>query len=91
MRKGSRERALQKRRAILCIRIGHPRVVHSCFGYITCARCGEQLGDNLMGGMNLTKHVVVGHDCKGCRKNARALRPSEKWLLPKEAREATRV
>lgn len=83
----TRERALQKRRAILCIRNGHPRVVHVCWGYITCARCGTQLGDSLGGvGIDLTKHVVVGHDCKGCRKNARALRPSERWLLPKEAR-----
>ncbi len=85
-------RALQKRRAILCIRLGHPKVVHSCFGYITCARCGEQLGDNLAGGgVDLTKHVVVGHKCEQCQRNARALRPSDRWLLPKEARADTNV
>lgn len=78
---------LAQRRFLLCMRIGHPQVVDVCFGYVTCARCNAQLGDNLGGaGVDLSSHVVVGHDCEACRKNARALRPSDRWLLPAEAR-----
>lgn len=34
--------------AITCAVYGHSKVVHSYFGYITCARCEATLGDSLL-------------------------------------------
>jgi hypothetical protein len=62
-----------QRNKIVCALIGHSKIVTSCFGYINCARCQEQLGDTLGGCYELKDHVIVGHDCKSCRSNYKGL------------------
>ena len=58
----------QQRNDLICSLIGHSRICDSFFGY--CGRCGEQLGDNL-GSIDYgnNKAVIIGHNCKTCRKN----------------------
>lgn len=34
-----------QRKSVTCSLLGHSNIVETCFGDITCARCGEQLGD----------------------------------------------
>lgn len=54
---------------LFCAIIGHSEFTTGCFGYIYCARCGVQLGDNLAGvgynGIPIKHHP---RDCKECRK-----------------------
>ena len=38
---------IEKLRGIACVLWGHPPIVNYCMGYVTCARCDEQLGDTL--------------------------------------------
>lgn len=66
---------------ILCAVFGHPPVVTTCFGYINCARCGEQLGDSLGGVSTIGEgRMVVGHNCKNCRAVEKKLRPIDRVL-----------
>lgn len=66
---------------ILCAVFGHPPVVTTCFGYINCARCGEQLGDSLGGGRSVgSEQMIIGHDCEGCRAVEKKLRPIDRLL-----------
>ena len=60
----------QQRNEVVCALVGHSRIQEYCFGYYTCGRCGEQLGDGL-GGVypSAPKVVIVGHNCKTCRAN----------------------
>jgi len=51
-----------KIRKVFCAIFGHSRIVHACIGYITCARCGELLGDTLAGVYDMSNHLVSGHD-----------------------------
>ncbi len=67
-------------RSMLCITFDHPPVIQACFGYITCARCGEQLGDNLTGIYNGSGQMLVGHDCDECDKARASLRPIDRLL-----------
>lgn len=68
---------------IMCALWGCPRVVHYCFGYVTCARCDRQLADTLTGSsFILEPHVIVGHGCSGCAKKWDQLRWLEKVLVP---------
>ena len=83
-----RERQLEIRRAMLCAKHGHPRVADFCFGYVTCARCGAQLGDTLTAVFELQYYVIVGHDCEVCRGNAKTLKRHERFLLPPDAQKA---
>lgn len=70
------------RKAVTCALVGHSAIVTTFFGYIYCARCGEQLGDMLGGCASLEKNVVVGHNCPTCRANYDALNWSDKILCP---------
>ncbi len=73
-------------RNLLCITFGCPPIVNSCFGEVTCGRCGGWIGDRLMGGCNLKDTAVIGHDCPDCWT---AIRRSTFWdrrLLPDKAR-----
>jgi len=57
----------QKQQAqIYCVNHGHANFVWSCFGYVHCGRCGEQIGDTLAGIFSGAGMVVVGHDCSTC-------------------------
>ncbi len=58
-----------QRNAVTCALLGHSHIVDMCFGYVTCARCGEQIGDTLGGAYQPTEDVIVGHGCTTCRAN----------------------
>jgi hypothetical protein len=66
----------------LCVFWGHSNIVRSCFGYITCARCDEQIGDSLGGYWNNPNCVVVGHNCETCQENYKRLSWKDKFLCP---------
>lgn len=59
----------QQRNAIVCNLIGHSKIVSYCFGYISCARCEQQIGDTLGSVFDLTDSVIVGHQCDQCVAN----------------------
>ncbi len=63
----------EKRNAVVCALLGHSKIQTHCWGYFSCARCGEQVGDSLAGAYKADKVVVVGHNCKTCRENFAAL------------------
>lgn len=42
-------KTLERIRAMLCAWLGHSRAFTYCFGYVYCARCEAQVGDNLGG------------------------------------------
>lgn len=71
------------RNKIVCSLIGHSRISTICFGYRNCARCGEQLGDNL-GSIDYArdKAVIVNHNCKICRKNYKECTWKDKIYTP---------
>ena len=58
---------LDKVKSILCVLWGHPPVVHTCFGELTCARCGNHVGDTLCGFATTKGKMVVGHNCGACQ------------------------
>lgn len=72
-----------KHKATVCALIGHSRISTKCFGYRNCARCGEQVGDNL-GSVDYgaEKAVVVGHKCETCIKNYAECDWKDKFLAP---------
>ncbi len=49
---------------VLCAVFGCPPVVHSCWGQLTCARCGAIVGDTLTGSTELYGLAIV--DCECC-------------------------
>jgi hypothetical protein len=77
--------SIEVRRKIYCARHGHSNVIGNCFGYISCGRCGDQIGDTLAGCYSNDKAVLVGHFCKTCTENAKKLTKHDLALLPKEA------
>lgn len=60
----------EQRNRMVCALVGHSRIQTTCFGYYYCARCGDQVGDNL-GSIyeGAAKAVIVGHNCETCRTN----------------------
>lgn len=58
-----------KAKAVICALVGHSRIVHTCMGYIYCARCDAQIGDSLAGASTAADNVIVGHACDKCREN----------------------
>lgn len=71
-----------RKKAVLCSLVGHSNITEGCFGYVHCARCGAQIGDSLAGVYSNDKEVRVGHNCRTCRKNYRALTWRDKWMTP---------
>lgn len=70
-------------RKTLCAMVGHPPLVIESFGYLSCARCEEQLGDTLGGFTRVAAgKKIVGHgpDCPHCRHVK--LTPTDMLLLP---------
>ena len=51
---------------IYCIKNEHAKYATNCMGYIYCGRCGEQIGDTLMGIFDLKEFAIVNHKCKLC-------------------------
>lgn len=70
-----------ERNRITCALIGHSRIVTYCFGYISCARCGDQIGDTLGGMTSLENSVVVGHACDICQANYEKLSWQDKLFV----------
>ena len=72
----------QKRREITCALLGHSHITTGCWGYVYCARCGEQIGDALGGIFCDPLEVRVGHNCPTCRANYAKLGWESKVLAP---------
>ena len=53
---------------IYCVKHGHANYITSCFGYVHCGRCGEQIGDRLGGSfpMDRTASIACNGSCKVC-------------------------
>lgn len=76
--------SIEQRRSIYCVMNGHSNIVKTCFGYVHCARCGDQIGDAL-GGVYSNENVVIsGHACKECKANWKRLTKKDKVLVPRE-------
>lgn len=88
--------SLEQRRKIYCVKNGHSRLREYCFGYHSCARCGETLGDSLGGAYSNKTGVYISHmhtfthepeefatirDCP-CPTNAKALTKRDLALVP---------
>lgn len=73
----------KKRNKVVCSLIGHSIISTMCFGYRYCARCGEQVGDNI-GSVDYgaESSVIVGHNCKVCRKNYKKCTWRDKLYCP---------
>jgi hypothetical protein len=74
----------EQRNDIACSLIGHSKIVHYCFGEITCARCDDRIGDTLMGAYSAKENVIVGHNCDDCRANYKKLTWRDKIYAPTE-------
>lgn len=78
----------------ICALIGHSRIVTMCFGYISCGRCKEQIGDTLAGADSAKGLVIIQHDCETCRDNYTKMTWRDKflvrspWSTEKEKRES---
>jgi len=71
------------RNRIVCSLIGHSLIQEVFWNYYSCARCKEQLGDNLCSFYPMAeKIVVVGHNCPKCRKNYKKLTWKDKIFAP---------
>lgn len=76
----------EQSKSVACSLIGHSRVVTMCFGYVYCARCGDQIADKLTGQFESAETaVVVGHDCDQCLANLKALTERDLFLVPKSS------
>jgi hypothetical protein len=76
------ERFKQWVKDVTCATIGHSRIKTTCFGYWSCARCREQVGDSLGGAYGGEDDVIVGHDCPTCRANAAKLTWKDRLFAP---------
>ena len=68
-------------KGIVCQLIGHSRIVELCFGYVSCARCGDQIGDTLAGIYDTSDKVIVGHNCETCRSNYEKLGWKDRFMV----------
>lgn len=69
-------------KSVVCALIGHSKIVTTCFGYIYCARCEDQIGDSLGGVSTTVNNVIVGHNCEKCQKNFAACDWRDKFMTP---------
>lgn len=82
-----------QKRSVTCSLIGHSRVISMCFGYVSCARCEDQIGDTLGGSFDTANRVVVGHraknnrPCPTCKKAYKKLDWRDKLFLPEKTLE----
>lgn len=72
-----------QRNSVACTLIGHSNIIETCFGYVHCARCGDQIGDTLAGAYRNDRAVIIGHDCSICRDNATRLTWQDKLFIDK--------
>lgn len=71
-----------REKSVICSLIGHSRIVNTCFGQVTCARCGDIVGDTLAGCYSTRYDVIVGHNCPECRANFAKLDWKDKFKAP---------
>ena len=71
-----------QRKSITCSILGHSHITTGYFGYVYCARCGEEVGDQLLGIYYDPLEVRVGHNCPICRANYKKLDWKSKVLTP---------
>lgn len=72
--------SIEQKKQIACSLIGHSRIIETCFGYVHCARCGDQIGDALGGYFDGSKNVIVGHKCDICVENEKTLTWQDRYL-----------
>lgn len=58
---------------IYCIKYGHGMYFTNCFGYASCGRCGEHIGDSLAGIFDGAGMALVGHECDTCENAFKSL------------------
>lgn len=81
--KAAKPKDKAQRNAVTCALIGHSRIATMCFGYVYCARCGDQVADKLMGSDSLAEQrVIVGHNCKTCQANYRKMDWRDRLYIP---------
>ena len=71
----------EQEKGIICQLIGHSNIVSTCFGYVHCGRCDDQLGDTLGGVYPLGNKVIIGHDCDVCRSNYKKMGWEDKFRV----------
>ena len=74
--------SLEQKKEVVCALVGHSNIEEYCFGYVSCSRCGTQIGDTLAGSYENKKQVVVGHNCETCRANYKKLNWRDTYLAP---------
>lgn len=67
---------------VVCALVGHSHVVHLCLGEVTCARCGDRIGDTWLSSADLSGAVVVGHSCETCATNYARMGWRDKFMTP---------
>lgn len=72
----------EQRNSMVCLLMGHSKIVTYCFGYVNCARCDAQIGDTLGSTHDMRSEVIVGHDCEMCRANFARLGWADKLYAP---------
>ncbi len=78
------DRLVSRLLSTFCIWFGHSRIVRTCLYEVSCARCKDRIGDNLMGTVDLTYRVIVGHGCQECRANWSRLGWRDKLFAPRK-------
>ena len=73
---------MKKFKSIFCVLFGHSKIVSSFFGYVSCGRCEQQIGDTLAGCYDLSKDVIIGHNCDSCQENYKKLTWKDKIFSP---------
>ena len=72
----------EQRNELVCALIGHSNIESTFFGYRYCGRCEAQIGDSLGSIYENPNSVVIGHNCKICRKNYKKLTWRDKLYCP---------
>jgi hypothetical protein len=70
-----------QKKSIVCALIGHSKIITLCIGEVACGRCGEKIGDTLMGTYPMEDVVIIHHNCKVCRKNFKKLGWEDKFMV----------
>jgi hypothetical protein len=72
----------EHKKQIICSLIGCSKICTTCIGYRYCSRCGRQLGDSL-GSIDygIKEAVIIGHNCKVCKKNYKKCTWKDKYLV----------
>jgi hypothetical protein len=67
---------------VVCNLVGHSNIIKTCWGYVYCSRCGDQIGDSLGGFYSKNKAVIVGHNCEVCKANFDKVIWKDTYLAP---------